>query len=290
MMVYLKQKDDLFDKSNLTQRRGKMRCSIRNNRSSLLAAAVFALCVFGASQLYAQTEGQQLPEGKKVFENYLKAIGGKEALAKVKNISVIAEMEIKGVGVKGKITRYGARPDKFYAKVELLGIGTIPRGYDGKVMWEIHPDPSRGPRLITGKEKEMMMHLARFDLADYEKQFKTIECIGQEKVNNEDCYALRFTPLKAAPYTSCYSKKSWLELKKTFTIPSQMGEIEVTQLWSDYKEVNGVKYAFTSLEKSPGSEIMIKTTSVKHNAELPSDCFDLPDEIKKIIDKAAEKK
>lgn len=257
-----------------------MRYKMKYGRSAILAIAVLVLCIFSTNQLFAQ--GKKLPEGKKIYEDYLKAIDSKKFLNKAKNSVVTLDMTIPDAGFEAKMTRYAAAPNKYYAKVDILGYGTVERGCDGNVVWEIHP--KIGPRIIKGQERDMMLHFAHFNIRDYQKQFKSIQCIGEEKVGDEECYRVRFTPQKTKPYTSCFSKKSGLELKSTKSMVSdQLGGYSVVNLLTKYQAVDGVKYAHGLVEKAKGVDTIMTITSIKHNVELPKNRFDLPQAVKDLI-------
>jgi zinc protease len=258
-----------------------MKFNAKCKRGVLLTVAVFALCLFSVSQLGAQTDEVQLPEAKTIMDNNLKAIGMDEKFDKVQNLVTTAKMSIAAAGIEMSMTRYAGKPNKFLVKIEVPGMVEITRGSDGTVAWEMNS--MTGPRLITGEEKETMMHFANFDMKNYEKRFKKMECVGVEKVGDEECYKVTLTPLKAKPYTVFYSKKSGLELKQKMTVVNQSGEIDAEHLFSDYKTIDGIKHPHKIVEKALGMESIITLTSVKQNQELPKDCFALPEEIKALL-------
>jgi lactam utilization protein B len=53
----------------------------------------------------------------------------------------------------------------------------------------------------------------------------------------------------------------------------------------DYKAVNGVKMAFTRVNRVAGQEIQVHLDTIEVNADMPKDRFDLPEEIKALLRK-----
>jgi hypothetical protein len=64
-----------------------------------------------------------------------------------------------------------------------------------------------------------------------------------------------------------------------------MGDIPVETIVSDYKKVDGISLPFKSVQKALGSEFTVTLEKVEHNAKLPDNRFDLPDDIKQLIKK-----
>lgn len=230
---------------------------------------------------------EKLPTGKEIMERCIKCIGGYEALAKLNNRLIKGTMEIKQMGIKGTITAYQARPNKYYAKIEIEGIGTIERGTDGEVVWELHA--LTGPRVMEGEEKALMLLVYNFDQTNYKKLYKKIECVGMEEIQGEVYYRVVFTPRRAKPLTIYFSRESGLIVKSAFTLEHQLGKIKVETLEDDYKEVDGILYAHHGVEKAMNMDTDITLDSLQHNVEIPEDRFELPLEIKKRLERSKER-
>jgi hypothetical protein len=229
---------------------------------------------------------EKLPSGEEILQRSIEAIGGKEKLAKIQNRVAEATLEIKGMGVKGTLTNYHARPNKMYTKVEIEGVGSVEQGTDGKVVWELNP--MTGPRVKQGEERAALLLFSHFDESELPDLYEKIECVGKEEVGGEACYKVVCTPKDAPPLTTYYSQESGLAVNVVLTFPHQFGKIEIENLVSDYKEVDGILLPHRIVEKAMSVETHITLTSYKHNVKLPDDRFDPPAQVKTLLEKAAK--
>ena len=259
-------------------------CGVKILRLLSAAAALLLFPIALSAQDPAADE--ELPTGTEIIERSIEVSGGKEAFAKLNNRVVEGTMEIKGLGIKGKLVTYQARPNKTYTKIEIQGVGIIEQGTDGKVVWELNV--MTGPRIKQGEEKAALLLLLQFDDTAFAELYEKIECAGTEEVQGEVCYKVVCTPKDAAPITTYYSKETGRDVKSVLTFPHQMGKIEVEIASSDYKEVDGVMLPHHSVEKVMHLETHVTITGCKHNVELPKDRFDLPPEIKTLLERARE--
>jgi hypothetical protein len=225
--------------------------------------------------------GERLPTGEEIVERSIESVGGRQALTRIRNRFIQGTMEIRPVGIKGSIRAYQARPSKYYARIELEGIGAIERGTDGEVVWELNP--MTGPRVIEGEEKATMLLLYAFDDADYRERYEKIECVGMEEVEGEVCYKVVFTPKKAKSLTAYFSKASGLGIKTELILPHPFGPMKIEIFTSDFKKVDDILYAHCAVEKAMGTDTRVTITGVKHNLEMPEDRFELPSDIKELV-------
>jgi hypothetical protein len=232
-------------------------------------------------------EEEKLPTGEEIILRAIEASGGMEALAKIKNRVAEGTMEIKGLGIKGKLTVCQARPNKTYTKVQIDGLGTLEQGTDGDVVWELNP--MTGPRVVEGEERAAMLLISQFDDANFKELYEKIECVGTEDVGDETCYKVVLTPKEAMPITEYHSKQSGLLVKQVLTLPHQFGKIEIESVTSDYKKVDGILLPHRTVEKALVVESHATVTGYKHNVELPDDRFDPPAQIKALLKRALEK-
>ena len=251
----------------------------------LLSAMLLALLpVAAGSQETAPKE--KLPSGREIVERSIEAIGGKEVLKKINNRVGEGTLEIKGLGIKGKLASYQARPNKMYTLVEIEGIGKIEQGCDGEVVWEM--STLTGARIKQGEERAALLLFSHFDESELLEKFEKIECVGVEEVEGEPCYKVVATPKEAPPITTCYSKQSGLALKAVLTYPHQAGKLDIENLMQDYREVDGLLLPHRNVEKVMTIESLVTIDKFRHNVELPEDRFAPPDAIQALMKKAAE--
>jgi len=145
-----------------------------------------------------------------------------------------------------------------------------------------------GPRLKTGEEKAQFLRESTFnEQLNWRKIFLKAETTGVETVDGEECYKVVLTPDSGKPETTYYQKKSGLAVKTTMIAVNQMGDVPMEVLISDYKDFGGVLTPTKVIQRAAGQEFTMTIEAVKVNEEIPEDRFQLPTEIKALLNKAA---
>jgi hypothetical protein len=227
---------------------------------------------------------QDPPKAESLLDRYVEVTGGKAAYDKIHNEVAKGTMELTGKNVKGVIVSYQAEPNKDYSSVVIEGVGKVESGTDGTVAWE--NSALAGPRIKTDVERDEMIRASVFNgHLNWRTLYDKVETAGSETVEGDDCYKIVLTPKTGRPETEYYSKKTGLLVKTSSVETSQMGDVPTEALVKDYKEVSGVKMAFTRVNRVAGQEIQVHLDSIEVNADIPKDRFDLPEEIKALLRK-----
>jgi hypothetical protein len=82
--------------------------------------------------------------------------------------------------------------------------------------------------------------------------------MGTETVNDERAYKVRLTLASGTIHYNYYSMNNHLKLKTEIMQEGLKNEFVASKLYSNYKEVNGVKLPFKIQYEIPGSRIMIQ--------------------------------
>ena len=241
-----------------------------------------------AAATAALVTAQALPKAETILDRYVEVTGGKAAYEQHSSEILIGTIAFPAQGLSGRLTRYAMAPDKEYSVVEMGPIGKIESGVFNGVAWE--KSAILGPRVKTGDEKDQATREARFNApVDWRNIYTKAETAGTEAVNGDECYKVTLTAATGKPETQYYSKKTGLLLKTTATALSPMGEVAVEVEVSDYKDFGGVLYPTRSKQKAGGQELDISITSVSLNEPIPAEYFQLPGDVKALVDKAAGK-
>jgi hypothetical protein len=247
-----------------------------------LAAAALLIGLSGAGRLALAEE--TLPKADVIIEKYIEVTGGKAAYGKVHNEISTGTLELVGKGIKGTLTIYRAEPDKSYTLTEIEGVGKVEEGSDGQVAWT--RSAMTGPRLKEGEEKATSLRSGRFNAElHWREHFKKVETAGVEDVNGQPCYKVVMTPAEGSPVTRYYDKKSNMLVKTAMTIKIPMGEFPVESVVSDYRKEGEILMPHRLNQKMAGNEILITIEGVKYNAEIPKGTFDLPEDVKPLVNK-----
>lgn len=241
-----------------------------------------AAMLFAAAGALAAAD--DLPKGDTILDKYVEATGGKAAYDKIHNEIATGTMEIGAIGLKGKMVAYAAEPDKRLVEVTLDGVGKVVDGINGEVAW--NTNAIQGPRVKEGDEKAEALFDGRFNAeAHWRDLFKSAETVGVESVEGKDCYKVVLTPKTGTPKTRWYDKQSNLLVKMTMTTKSPMGEIESVSTVSDYRKEGDVLVPHKVVMQAAGQQLIMTVDKVEHNAEIPKDKFELPDDIKALLKK-----
>jgi hypothetical protein len=245
----------------------------------------FAMAVlFASSVVYA---ADPLPTADQIMDRYIEVTGGKAAYEKRRSEIVTAHLEFAAAGLSAKLTHYSAEPDKYYAVMDMPGIGAVEMGVSNGIAWE--KSAILGPRIKNGAERAEALREATLNsTANLRKLYPKITVEGIESVDGEECYKLVLQPNEGNPVTMFFQKKSGLVTKMTTIASSQAGEIPATINISDYKNFGGIWAPAKTTQKAAGQEFSIVVDKVDVNPDIPAERFALPDDIKALAAKAGK--
>ena len=247
-----------------------------------IAIPVLSALLFVPAAIWAAPD--DLPKAETILDRYVEVTGGKAAYEKRKTESATGTMSFPAQGLKGNITRFSAEPNQTYMTIELEGIGKIEAGTSGDIAWE--KSAIMGPRVKSGEEKAQSLRESRFnEPIHWRELFSKAETVGVETIDGDECYKIVLTPKEGKTETQYFSKKTGLAVKTQTTAVTQMGEMQVEVVVSDYKEFGGVKIPTKTVQKASGQEFVIIIDNVKVNESLPPNRFEPPAEIKELLSK-----
>ncbi len=215
----------------------------------------------------------------------IEAAGGEANWRRITSRVTVADIDFINQGVKGTSTSYAKFPNKSASETTLTALGkTIAKGFE-------FFDGTKGEELYTfapvekyaGKKLEdVRLGADMLALLNWKANYKTVEVKGIEKVGDEDCYVVEFTPEKGTKVTELYSTKTFLLLKRRGVVSSSTSEqtLPYSITFSDYRDVDGIKLPFKSVSTSPSmGDITNIVKSVKHNDSIDDKMF-TPREVK----------
>jgi hypothetical protein len=111
---------------------------------------------------------------------------------------------------------------------------------------------------------------------DWTTDYKKVEVTGTGKVGDEEAYIVSFEPKAGTAFRQFYSKTSFLLLKHEGSVASSTNQnvIPFSILYSDYRNIDGIKLAYRTVNNNPGNGDIISTiTSIKHNVDVKDSIF-----------------
>jgi len=220
-----------------------------------------------------------LPAAGDLFAKYRLAIGGEAAIRKYTTRRTTGRFELPAQGIGGVFELLAAAPDRMRIRIDLGGLGTMQRGYDGTTGWAL--DPAVGPRVITGAELDEMRHSADFyyDLHD-PKTFKSATVVERAPFEGRECYTVKIIRPSGFEVLEYYDVITGLIDGFRMSSTSSMGTVpSVVTVLEEYKPYGGVQTATRARQRAMGIESVMVVTAVDYTP-LPASAFDLPAEIR----------
>ena len=114
-------------------------------------------------------------------------------------------------------------------------------------------------------------------LLTYKERGTKIALAGREKVADRDAYALTITPA-AGPVAHLFlDAETYLPAKTVVTIElPEIGSVEQTIEFADYRDIDGVKVPFRLKGSSPVQTFFTASSKVEHNVKIDPALFVKP--------------
>ncbi|RRO15970.1 M16 family metallopeptidase [Flavobacteriaceae bacterium 14752] len=206
-----------------------------------------------------------LPEGltvQKVFDDYIKAIGGEDKVKAIDNVAMKGTMSAGPQTLNVEMA--ATNKDQVFFEI----------GMSGMVMSKMVIDGDTGYNAGQGQKKDMTSEEVKENLktSSLFPELKTpenLEITGIESTDRGDAYAVKISD----KVKTFYSVETGLKLKEV-TVQEQMGRtFESTTKYKDYKPVNGVLFPHTMTQSVGPQNFDIKFTEVKVNQDIPETQF-----------------
>jgi zinc protease len=198
---------------------------------------------------------------KSIFDNYIKAIGGKEAVEQIETVVMKAQAEIQGqkLDLEQKTTVAGQS-----AMTIAMGGNVISRQvYNGESGFMV----AQGQKIDYTEEQ---LNAAKADANPFpELTPGDAKVMGIEQVDGKDAYAVALSD----DTTAYYDVETGLKVQSVKTV-SQMGQtMTVPTGFSDYKEVNSVKFPHKITQSFGPQNFEFNVSSIQINEGVTEEDF-----------------
>ena len=202
-----------------------------------------------------------------VIDNYLKAIGGKDALSEVTSIEIKATSNIQGTVLE----MYSVKNDQNQSLMEMSAMGmTIAKTVFNKYQGFNEVNGQRVP-LTEIELEQAIINSALFSALNFD--FSIVQLVGTSEVEGEEAYEIKVTDNKSV----FYSVDTGLKLKEVESQEVEGNLIVGETYFKEYEEVEGILLPKLINQVSaaipiPGG-ITFKATSIKLNVETNESDF-----------------
>ena len=232
-------------------------------KTKLLSIAGLLLLPLAAS---AQT-------AEEIVQKALEARGGVEKIKAVQTERVSGQVSFSR-GMAGTFVVELKRPLKMHTEITVEGQKII-RVYDGKSSgWMINPFiGNKEVQPLPSEDLKTISDESDFDgpLVDYKAKDNQIELAGKEKLDDKPVYRLKLTNKNGDVRFYFFDASSFLLLKWEGIRKNGEEDLPWESFFSDFHDVQGLKYAFRIDQGSPGTEFKQTLIAEKIEINVPID-------------------
>ena len=198
-----------------------------------------------------------------ILEKYFTA-SGFDKLQKVNSIVMTGHIS-KQDYMPLKIIK--VRPDKYKMEFDIQDL-TAYQSYDGKIAWMTAPWTGNAkPQIMNEDAAKDIKIKSDFDgvLYNWQEKKHIAELIGKQIINNIEVYKIKLSLKEGGTEYYFINTKDFILQKKIIIRISKGKEIEVASIYSEYRDVEGIKFAFISenfMDGQPYSTIQYDTIEI----------------------------
>ena len=233
----------------------------------LILVALAAIFVSLLSVVQAQTLDDILKE-------HFKAVGQDKLIA-AQSFSVKAKLSQMGMEMpmEMKIKKSG----KFLITVSMQGEKMV-QAYDGEKGWMIAPWISAEPVELSGEQLKQAQDQANMEgeLYNYETKGNTAQLIGKVNIDGKDAYRIKLTSSDGKSKDYFIDAQSYYIAKVKAQVSAQGQTVDVEQIMSDFKTIDGITMPMKIETKSPMGTGTILMEEIKFNENFDDSIFKQP--------------
>jgi outer membrane lipoprotein-sorting protein len=191
-----------------------------------------------------------------IVTKVLAARGGVDKIKAVHSQRISGNIEF-APGTSGPFIVELKRPGKMHIEVSVQG-QTLIRSFDGKSAgWIINPfSPNKGVEPMSAEDISNIADESDFDgpLVDYKSKGNQVELVGKEDVEGKPAYRLKLTSKKGETRSYLVDAGNFRLVRWEGTRKVGDKDVPWESLFRDYRDVNGLMFAFEIDPDAPGTE------------------------------------
>jgi photosynthetic reaction center cytochrome c subunit len=189
-----------------------------------------------------------LPSADQILANYVRALGGEEAIRKV-TTRVVTATQFIPTGPGGQIpvpaqTEQYQKAPNFVLNIYRTPTYTISEGFDGTTRWaqDANGRVIDAPKIDQDRARRTSIF---FDGLDLKQRYSKLTVAGIERVQDRDAYLVVADVPDDTPDRLYFDRDTGLLLRKTTDWPTPLGAIRFEVNYEDYRDAgHGVKVPF----------------------------------------------
>jgi outer membrane lipoprotein-sorting protein len=215
------------------------------------AAGVSFIALLSLLSLASRSTAQTADE---LVAKVLAARGGVDKLKAIRSQKVFGKISF-GPSAEGPFSVEFERPGKMHMEMNIGGQAIV-RVYDGKSAgWVLNPfSPNKDVQPMSAEELAGIADESDFDgpLLEYQSKGNHVEVVGKDEVEGKPVYRLKLTNKNGEVRTYFFDAATYLLTKWEGQRKAEDQVLMVETFFRDYRDVNGLKFAFEIDSDSPG--------------------------------------
>jgi hypothetical protein len=209
-----------------------------------------------------------------VLDKHFKAVG-QEKLVTVQSFYVKAK--VSQMGMEMPMEMKIKKPEMFIITITMQDQKMI-QAFDGQKGWMIAPWVSPEPQELTGEQLTQAKEQVDMDgeLYNYEKKGSTAELGGKVNVDGKDSYRIKLTTKDGNVKDYFIDANTYYISKVKAKVSAQGQTVDVEQIMSDYKAIDGITMPMKIESKSPMGSAIILMEEIKFNEKFDDAIFKQP--------------
>ena len=210
-------------------------------------------------------------KGEAIIADYVSAIGGRNKLRSIMDRTTFITGKVRNMNIH--IVVYQKVPDKYFQKIE-LGATEQKIIYDGVKGFMLTGDDMEE---MKGQALEKLKYEATMQLLIYLNAYDVkAELKGIEKANGVDAYKVILNFPGEMKWAEYYDTTTYLRVKEEKPVNSPSGKTTIQEsFFSDYKDVDGIKYPFNIKQFLGTSKFEFYVDSIRVNTGLSDRNFEV---------------
>ena len=209
-----------------------------------------------------------------VLDKHFKAVGQEKMMA-VNSFYIKAKVSQMGMEMpmEMKIKKSGM----FLVSIEMQGQKMI-QAFDGQKGWMIAPWVGPDPQELAGDQLAQAKQQVNMEgeLYNYEKKGSTAELMGKVNVDGKEAYRIKLSSSDGNSKDYFIDAQTYYVSKVKTKVSAQGQTVDVEQIMSDNKTIDGITMPMKIESKSPMGTALILMEEIKFNENFDDAIFKQP--------------
>ncbi|HEV7642703.1 MAG TPA: c-type cytochrome [Pyrinomonadaceae bacterium] len=206
-----------------------------------------------------------------ILETYVKALGGKAALGKIKT-RVIKARRIEADGKTTETEDVYLKAPNRSLMITAYGKYLVTEGYDGTAAWK--RGDGENIALYADEAEQIKREAELFDVSNIKTIYAQMVFNATDKIKDREVYVVRATTAAGQRERLYFDVQTGLLVRRTASIMTVLGVFQFQVDYEDYKAFDGVKIPMTTRWSMPNLSWTRKALTVKNNIPIDDAKFE----------------